>query len=126
MIPAHQDPCSNDPCSLYRIPDLDDPCPPLDLDDDWRGQVAIEDGGHDLRPTGVVHHSLSRAVALLELGAPAESTVNAKELTVPPEPAINSILQLLHSPQITVTQWWTFISNVLVPYMTVVQYLLEG
>ena len=68
----------------------------MDLDDDWRGQVAIEDGGHDLRPTGVVHHSLSRAVALLELGAPAESTVN--ELTVPPEPAINSILQLLHSP----------------------------
>ena len=70
----------------------------MDLDDDWRGQVAIEDGGHYLRPPGVVHHSLSRAVALLEFGAPAESTVYAKELTVPPEPAINSILQLLHSP----------------------------
>jgi hypothetical protein len=40
------------------------------LDDHWWGKVAIEDGGHDLWP---IVHSLHRARAVLEFGAPAAS-----------------------------------------------------
>jgi hypothetical protein len=43
------------------------------LHDDWRGEVPIEDGGHDLRPVGGGScASVRGAVALLELRAPAE------------------------------------------------------
>ncbi len=42
------------------------------LHDDWRGEVPIEDGGHDLRPVSGSCASVRGAVALLELRAPAE------------------------------------------------------
>jgi hypothetical protein len=51
--------------SLWRV---------MVLHDDWRGEVPIEDGGHDLRPVGgsCSCASVRGAVALLELRAPAE------------------------------------------------------
>jgi hypothetical protein len=43
---------------------------------DWRGQVSVEDGGHDLGPRGArCVRPLRRAVRVLELGTPTASKI---------------------------------------------------